>query len=149
MIDKAQRGTLEWLTDVLEWLAEHPKYITQPLIQRLAHTAGDALAMPDTPESFEEYANRAISDRDKMDSTTTTVPLDRLLDIGQDEDGSWHVSIVAMPGHVGAAATLEQAIDEAVEAAELWIATLNDRITELERRLDARDSYELEQRERT
>lgn len=84
----------------------------------------------------------------KLESTTTTVPLDRLLDIGQDEDGSWHVSIVAMPGHVGAADTLEQAVNEATEAAELWIATLNDRITELERRLDARDSYELEQNER-
>jgi predicted RNase H-like HicB family nuclease len=61
---------------------------------------------------------------DRLDALTAAV--DAVLDIGQDEDGSWHVSIRAMPGHVGAAETLQQAGIEAAEAAELWIAVARE-----------------------
>jgi predicted RNase H-like HicB family nuclease len=46
---------------------------------------------------------------------------DALLDIRHEEDGSWSVSIRAMPGHVGCAITLEGAYAEAHDAALAWI----------------------------
>lgn len=45
---------------------------------------------------------------------------------GPEEDGSYGVSIVAMPGHVGAAMTIAEAAVEAADAAEAWLAAYRD-----------------------
>lgn len=54
-----------------------------------------------------------------------------LLDVREEEDHSWSVSIRAMPGHVGAAEQLEMAFVEAADAAESWVGALRDRVPDL------------------
>lgn len=65
------------------------------------------------------YCNQAVPA-----PTVPVAALDALLDVRHEDDGSWSVSIRAMPGHVGAAMTLEQAFIEANDAAEAWVAVL-------------------------
>lgn len=57
---------------------------------------------------------------------TPTTP-ETLLDVRHEDDGSWSVSIRAMPGHVGCGATLAEAYAEAHDAGEAWVAALRDR----------------------
>jgi len=45
---------------------------------------------------------------------------------GPEEDGSYGVSIVAMPGHIGAAMTIAEAAVEAADAAEAWLEAYRD-----------------------
>jgi predicted RNase H-like HicB family nuclease len=46
---------------------------------------------------------------------------DALLDVRREVDGSWSVSVRAMPGHVGCGMTLEEAYVEAQDAALAWV----------------------------
>lgn len=62
------------------------------------------------------------------DINEATISFTSFFDIRTEEDGTFSISIKFMPGHVGAGATMQEALDNAYDAALAWTRAYSERV---------------------